>query len=331
MEIDHARRRRLRANHSATHLLHEALRHVLGDHVAQKGSLVAPDRLRFDFSHPRAVSSDELAEVQDIVNDRVRMNSDVSTRIMTPDAAIELGALALFGEKYGDEVRVVQMGGDSGVPGRGAWSVELCGGTHVNRTGDISLLKIVSESAVAGGVRRIEAVTEAGALEWMESRENALMQAADILKVAPEQLAERVARLVEDNRKAERDISQLRRKLAAGGAGGDAPSVINGMNFVGRLLEDTPARELKSMADEIKTNLSNTVICLVATENGKASIVVAVTPDIAESRSAVDLVRVGSAALGGGGGGGRPDMAQAGGPDAGAAQAAIDAVSAALA
>ena len=331
MDIDHGRRRRLRANHSATHLLHEALRHVLGDHVAQKGSLVAPDRLRFDFSHPRAVSSEELAKVQDIVNDRVRMNSDVSTRIMTPDAAIELGALALFGEKYGDEVRVVQMGGDSGVPGRGAWSVELCGGTHVNRTGDISLLKIVSESAVAGGVRRIEAVTEAGALEWMDARESALMQAADILKVAPEQLAERVARLVEDNRKAERDISQLRRKLAAGGAGGDAPTNVNGVNFVGRLLEDTPARELKSMADEIKTNLSNAVICLVATENGKASIVVAVTSDLVASRSAVDLVKVGSAALGGGGGGGRPDMAQAGGPDATAAQAAIDAVSAALA
>ena len=331
MDIDQGRRRRLRANHSATHLLHEALRHVLGDHVAQKGSLVAPDRLRFDFSHPRAVSSEELAKVQDIVNDRVRMNSDVSTRIMTPDAAIELGALALFGEKYGDEVRVVQMGGDSGVPGRGAWSVELCGGTHVNRTGDISLLKIVSESAVAGGVRRIEAVTEAGALEWMDARESALMQAADILKVAPEQLAERVARLVEDNRKAERDISQLRRKLAAGGAGGDAPTIVNGVNFVGRLLEDTPARELKSMADEIKTNLSNAVICLVATENGKASIVVAVTSDLVASRSAVDLVKVGSAALGGGGGGGRPDMAQAGGPDATAAQAAIDAVSAALA
>ena len=331
MDIDHGRRRSLRANHSATHLLHEALRHVLGDHVAQKGSLVAPDRLRFDFSHPRAVSSEELAKVQDIVNDRVRMNSDVSTRIMTPDAAIELGALALFGEKYGDEVRVVQMGGDSGVPGRGAWSVELCGGTHVNRTGDISLLKIVSESAVAGGVRRIEAVTEAGALEWMDARESALMQAADILKVAPEQLAERVARLVEDNRKAERDISQLRRKLAAGGAGGDAPTNVNGVNFVGRLLEDTPARELKSMADEIKTNLSNAVICLVATENGKASIVVAVTSDLVASRSAVDLVKVGSAALGGGGGGGRPDMAQAGGPDATAAQAAIDAVSAALA
>ena len=298
--------------------------------MAQKGSLVAPDRLRFDFSHPRAVEADELVRVQEIVNERIRMNSEVSTRIMTPDAAIELGALALFGEKYGDEVRVVQMGGPADAEGRGAWSVELCGGTHVGRTGDVSLLRIVSESAVAGGVRRIEAVTEAGALEWIDGRERALTEAADLLKVSPEQLAERVARLVEDNRKAERDITSLRRKLAAGGTGGDAPSVVNGVNFVGRLLEDTPARELKSMADEIKANLTNAVICLVATDNGKASIVVAVTPDLAESRNAVDLVKAGSAALGGGGGGGRPDMAQAGGPNADAASAAIEAVSAAL-
>jgi alanyl-tRNA synthetase len=330
MDIDGMRRRRLRANHSATHLLHEALRHVLGDHVAQKGSLVAPDRLRFDFSNPRAVTGDELARVQAIVNERIRMNSDVSTRIMTPDAAIELGALALFGEKYGDEVRVVQMGGATDIEGRGAWSVELCGGTHVGRTGDISLLRIVSESAVAGGVRRIEAVTEAGALEWLDSREQALLQAAEMLKVAPEQLADRVARLVEDNRKAERDITNLRRKLAAGGSADEAPTMVNGVNFVGRLLEDTPARELKSMADEIKANLSNAVICLVATDSGKASIVVAVTDDLTESRNAVDLVKVGSAALGGGGGGGRPDMAQAGGPNAEAAAAAIEAVSAAL-
>ena len=330
MEIDSVRRRRLRANHSATHLLHEALRHVLGDHVAQKGSLVAPDRLRFDFSHPRAVSDEEMVRVEAIVNERIRMNSEVSTRIMTPDAAIELGALALFGEKYGEEVRVVQMGGETDIEGRGAWSVELCGGTHVGRTGDISLLRVVSESAVAGGVRRIEAVTESGALEWLDGREKALMEAADLLKVAPEQLAERVARLVEDNRKAERDISTLRRKLAAGGGSGEAPSVINGVNFVGRLLEDTPARELKSMADEIKANMQNAVICLVATDGGKASIVVAVTSDLVESRNAVDLVKLGSAALGGGGGGGRPDMAQAGGPDAAAASKAIDAVSAAL-
>lgn len=328
--IDAERRLRLRANHSATHLLHEALREVLGDHVAQKGSMVAPDRLRFDFSHQKAVSDDELQKVQDIVNTRIRMNSDVSTRIMTPDAAIELGALALFGEKYGEEVRVVQMGGPSDVEGRGAWSVELCGGTHVMRTGDISLLKVISESAVAGGVRRIEAVTQAGAIEWIDGRERMLTDVADLLKTAPEKLAERVAKLLEDAKKADRDISSLRRKLASGGGGDSGTETINGVNFVGRLLEDTPARELKSMADELKSGMSNGVICLVATDGGKASIVVAVTADIVETRNAVELVRVGSAALGGGGGGGRPDMAQAGGPDASKAGEAIKAVSAAL-
>ena len=331
MTIDTERRLRLRSNHSATHLLHEALRHVLGDHVAQKGSLVAPDRLRFDFSHPKAVSADELARVQAIVNDRIRMNSEVSTRIMTPDAAIELGALALFGEKYGEEVRVVQMGGDAETAGRGAWSVELCGGTHVGRTGDISLLKIVSESAVAGGVRRIEAVTQAGAMEWIEGREKVLSEASDILKVAPEKLAERVAKLLDDAKKAERDITNLRRKIAAGGGtSSSGAETVNGVNFVGRLLEDTPARELKSMADELKSGMEKAVICLVATDSGKASIVVAVTADLLDSHNAVDLVRVGSAALGGGGGGGRPDMAQAGGPDAANAEAALKAVSAAL-
>ena len=329
LSIDVARRLRLRANHSATHLLHEALRMVLGDHVAQKGSMVSPERLRFDFSHQKAVTAEELAEVQQIVNARIRMNDEVSTRIMTPEAAIELGALALFGEKYGDEVRVVQMGGASDVAGRGAWSVELCGGTHVARSGDISLLKIVSESAVAGGVRRIEAVTQQGALDWMDSRDAILTSAADALKVAPEQLAARVAKLLEDAKTAERDIVALRRKLASGG-GDSAVESVNGINFVGRLLEDTPARELKSMADEVKSSLSNAVVCLVATDGGKASIVVAVTADLADSHNAVDLVKVGSAALGGGGGGGRPDMAQAGGPDAGQASAAIAAVSAAL-
>ena len=329
LAIDVTRRLRLRANHSATHLLHEALRMVLGDHVAQKGSMVSPERLRFDFSHQKAVTTEELAEVQKIVNARIQMNDEVSTRVMTPEAAIELGALALFGEKYGDEVRVVQMGGDSDVAGRGAWSVELCGGTHVSRSGDISLLKIVSESAVAGGVRRIEAVTQQGALDWMDSRDTILTSAADALKVAPEQLAARVTKLLEDAKAAERDIVALRRKLASGG-GDNAVESVNGVNFVGRLLEDTPARELKSMADEVKSSLSNAVVCLVATDGGKASIVVAVTADLADSHNAVDLVKVGSAALGGGGGGGRPDMAQAGGPDAGQASAAIAAVSAAL-
>ena len=331
LQIDVSRRLRLRANHSATHLLHESLRLVLGDHVSQKGSLVSPDRLRFDFSHQKAVSTDELDQVQQIVNARIRMNSDVTTRIMTPDAAIELGALALFGEKYGDEVRVVQMGGAAGDDPNKAWSVELCGGTHVGRTGDISLLKIISESAVAGGVRRVEAVTHEGALAWIDARDAILTKSADLLKIAPDQLADRVAQLVEDRKKAERDISQLRRKLAAGGGGaGNGSDVVNGINFVGRLLEDTPARELKSMADEIKSSVENAVICLVATDAGKASIVVAVTADLAGQKSAVDLVKIGSAALGGGGGGGRLDMAQAGGPDASKAAEAIKAVSAAL-
>jgi len=330
LQIDVSRRLRLRANHSATHLLHEALRHVLGDHVAQKGSMVSADRLRFDFSHPKAVEADELARVQAIVNDRIRMNSEVSTRIMTPDAAIELGALALFGEKYGDEVRVVQMGGPADDGSDKAWSVELCGGTHVTRTGDISLLKIISESAVAGGVRRLEAVTQSGALEWIETRDHILTRAADLLKITPDQLADRVAQLLEERKKTERDLTQLRRKLAAGGGSAAAGEVVNGVNFVGRLLEDTPARELKSMADEIKSTLKNAVICLVATDAGKASVVVAVTDDLTKTKNAVDLVRLGSAALGGGGGGGRPDMAQAGGPNSDDAQAAIDAVAAAL-
>ncbi len=331
LDIDVTRRLRLRANHSATHLLHEALREVLGEHVAQKGSMVGPDRLRFDFSHPKAMLDDELARVQAIVNGRVQMNSDVTTRIMTPESAIELGALALFGEKYGDEVRVVQMGGATDVKGRTAWSVELCGGTHVNRTGDISILKIIGESAVAGGVRRIEAVTQSGAVEWIEHREQILNQTAELLKIAPEQLADRVAKLLEDNKRAERDITTMRRKLAAGGdAGGGGSEQINGVNFVGRLLQDTPARELKSMADEMKQGLENAVICLVATDSGKASIVVAVTDDLVAAKNAVDLVRVGSVALGGGGGGGRPDMAQAGGPNADYAEAALKAVAGAL-
>jgi alanyl-tRNA synthetase len=331
LQIDVSRHLRLCANHSATHLLHEALRLVLGDHVAQKGSLVSPDRLRFDFSHQKAVSPDELDQVQQIVNARIRMNSDVTTRIMTPDAAIKLGALALFGEKYGDEVRVVQMGGVADYDLNKAWSVELCGGTHVARTGDISLLKIISESAVAGGVRRVEAVTHEGALAWFDSRDAILTKSADLLKIAPDQLADRVAQLVEDRKKAERDISQLRRKLAAGGGGaGNGSDVVNGINFVGRLLEDTPARELKSMADEIKSSVENAVICLVATNAGKASIVVAITADLAGQKSAVDLVKIGSAALGGGGGGGRLDMAQAGGPNACKAAEALKAVSAAL-
>ena len=330
MVIDSDRREMVRANHSATHLLHEALREVLGDHVAQKGSFVGPDRLRFDFSHQKAVSAEELAQVEAIVNERITMNSDVSTRLMTPDEAIAEGALALFGEKYGDEVRVVSMGGHTEVEGRSAWSVELCGGTHVNRTGDIAILKVVSESAVAGGVRRIEAVTQRGARKWFDARDNQLTQVAQLLKASPEQVAERVANLLEDRKKLEREMSELRRKLATGGGGEGQAETIGNIKFVGKVLDDVPAKDLKPMADELKSSGGAMVVCLIARSDEKASIVVAVSPEAVDSFDAVELVKIGSAALGGKGGGGRPDMAQAGGPDAANAEEALAQIKAAL-
>ena len=324
--VDEERRTSLRANHSATHLLHEALRIVLGDHVAQKGSLVAPDKLRFDFSHSIAMSAEEISAVEDIVNARIRMNSDVSTRLMTPDEAVKEGALALFGEKYGDEVRVVSMGGPSEISGKSAWSVELCGGIHVTHTGDIALLKVISESAVAGGVRRIEAVTHAHGLSYLAGRDAALLRAAQILKAAPDQLEGRLEQLLDDRRKMEREISSLRQKLAAGGTDNNDSEMLGNIGYRGKVLDDTPARELKSMADAMRANASGTVICLVATDAGKASIVVSVTDDLIGQMDAVALVKVGAAALGGAGGGGRADMAQAGGPNAEAAADAVKAV-----
>ena len=324
--VDEERRTSLRANHSATHLLHEALRIVLGDHVAQKGSLVAPDKLRFDFSHSIAMSAEEISAVEDIVNARIRMNSDVSTRLMTPDEAVKEGALALFGEKYGDEVRVVSMGGPSEISGKSAWSVELCGGIHVTHTGDIALLKVISESAVAGGVRRIEAVTHAYGLSYLAGRDAALLRAAQILKAAPDQLEGRLEQLLDDRRKMEREISSLRQKLAAGGTENNDSEMLGNIGYRGKVLDDTPARELKSMADAMRANASGTVICLVATDAGKASIVVSVTDDLIGQMDAVALVKVGAAALGGAGGGGRADMAQAGGPNAEAAADAVKAV-----
>ena len=324
--VDEERRTSLRANHSATHLLHEALRIVLGDHVAQKGSLVAPDKLRFDFSHSIAMSAEEISAVEDIVNARIRMNSDVSTRLMTPDEAVKEGALALFGEKYGDEVRVVSMGGPSEISGKSAWSVELCGGIHVTHTGDIALLKVISESAVAGGVRRIEAVTHAHGLSYLAGRDAALLRAAQILKAAPDQLEGRLEQLIDDRRKMEREISSLRQRLAAGGTDNNDSEMLGNIGYRGKVLDDTPARELKSMADAMRANASGTVICLVATDAGKASIVVSVTDDLIGQMDAVALVKVGAAALGGAGGGGRADMAQAGGPNAEAAADAVKAV-----
>jgi len=330
MEVDAARRDLLRSNHSATHLMHEALREVLGDHVMQKGSLVAPERLRFDFSHTKQVSGEELAEVEHIVNSRIRMNSAVSTRLMTPDDAIAEGALALFGEKYGDEVRVVSMGGPTDVEGRSAWSVELCGGTHVSRTGDISLFKVTTEGAVAGGVRRIEAVTNQGAIDWVNQRLNVLSEAATAVKSTPEQLAERVSSLMADRRKAEQTITELRKQLAEGGGSAGETTEINGITFERRILDNTPAKDLKSIADGILKNLEVGVVAIISREEGKASIVVGATPSAVEKIDAVTLVRIGSAALGGKGGGGRPDMAQAGGPDATQAEAALDAIADAI-
>ena len=330
--VDGDRRSMTKANHSATHLLHEALREVLGEHVAQKGSHVGPERLRFDFSHQKAVTAEELAAVEEIVNARILMNDEVTTRLMTPDDAIKEGALALFGEKYGDEVRVVSMGGATDVEGRTAWSVELCGGTHVSRSGDIAILKIISESAVAGGVRRIEAVTQKGARQWMSSRDKQLSDVASMLKASPEQVSERVAQLLEERKKLDKDVSELRRKLASGGGSGNAQQAetIGNVSFIGKVLDDVPAKDLKPLADELKSAGGALVIALISRNEGKASIVVSVSDDAVSDFDAVSLVRIGSQALGGKGGGGRPDMAQAGGPDASKAQDAIEAIKQAL-
>jgi alanyl-tRNA synthetase len=335
MRVDRERREALRANHSATHLLHAALRRVLGAHVTQKGSLVAPDRLRFDFSHNKAVTAEELRQVEAEVNRQVRVNDAVRTRLMTPDAAIEQGALALFGEKYDDEVRVLTMGRDLEAGGEKPYSVELCGGTHVRQTGDIGVFKIVGESAVAAGVRRIEALTGEAALRHMDSQEAALAEAASVLRVNPAEVPARVTVLMEERRKLDREMSELRRKLATGGGGSAAPEAeakdVAGVKFAGRRMDGVPAKELKAMADAMKQQVGSGVVAVVAVDEGKASLVVGVTDDLTARVSAVDLVRAGSAALGGKGGGGRPDMAQAGGPDGDKAEEALAAVEAALA
>ncbi len=337
LRVDGAQRTGLRANHSATHLLHQALRRQLGEHVTQKGSLVAPERLRFDISHPKPLSYQELRAVEADVNRRVRGNGDVETVLMTPDDAVEHGALALFGEKYGDEVRVVSMGDAvSGEDAAMRYSTELCGGTHVRRTGDIGLFKIVSESAVGAGLRRIEALTGEAALAYLTQQEELLARAAAELKTAPAELPQRVAQLLEERKKLERELAEARRKLATGGGGvvEAAPAARNvaGIAYLAKSLGDMPAKELKGMADELKAKLGSGVVALVASAEGKASIVVGVTDDLTKRGvSAVDLVRAGAAAVGGKGGGGRPDMAQAGGPDAGKLDAALSAIEAALA
>ena len=327
-EVDHERRTAIRAHHSATHLLHEALRRRLGEHVVQKGSLNAPDRLRFDVSHPRPITPDELAWVEREVNARIRENSEVDTRLMSPDAAVAEGAMALFGEKYGDEVRVVFMGRGEG--NKPAYSIELCGGTHVARTGDIGLLQIVGEGAVAAGVRRVEAVAAAAALDFVTETRQRLNEAAQAIKASPADVPARVLALLDDRRRIEQQVTELQRKLATGGAEAKLEQV-NGVKLAARNLGEVPARELKSLADAIQKQIGSGVVALVSTAEGKASIVVGVSPDLTSRFSAVDLVRAASAAVGGKGGGGRPDMAQAGGPDAAAAEAALAAVRSALA
>ena len=327
-EVDHARRSAIRAHHSATHLLHEALRQRLGEHVVQKGSLNAPDRLRFDVSHPRPIGPDDLAWVEREVNARIRENSEVATRLMTPDAAVAEGAMALFGEKYGEEVRVVSMG--EGTGNRAAWSIELCGGTHVRRTGDIGLFQIVAEAAVGAGVRRIEAVAAAAAVDFVAATRQRRGEAAQALKASPAELPLRLGALMEDRRRLEGQVLDLQRKLATGGAEARLERV-NGVQLAARNLGEVPARELKSLADAIGKQIGSGIVALVSTAEGKASIVVGVSPDLTGRFNAVELVRAASAAVGGKGGGGRPDLAQAGGPDGAAADAALAAVRTALA
>ncbi|MCG8354909.1 MAG: alanine--tRNA ligase [Kiloniellales bacterium] len=337
LRIDAARRAGLRAHHSATHLLHEALRRRLGDHVVQKGSLVAPDRLRFDISHPKPMSEEDLRAVEAMVNDRVRANAEVVTRFMTPDEAVEAGALALFGEKYGEEVRVVSMGGQEPAKrdGMGHFSTELCGGTHVRRTGDIGFFKITGESALAAGVRRVEALAGEAAAAHSAEQNALLSRAATAIKAAPSDLPERVQSLLEERKRLERELGELRRKLATSGGNGAAAAPaareVGGTKFTSRLLSDVPAKDLKPMADELKKQVGSGVVALVAVNEGRASLVVGVTGDLTDRLSAIDLVRAGSQAVGGKGGGGRPDMAQAGGPDGAAAQAALTAIEGALA
>jgi alanyl-tRNA synthetase len=327
-DVDHERRATIRAHHSATHLLHEALRQRLGTHVGQKGSLNAPDRLRFDISQPRPLTGEDIAWVEAEVNARIRENTAVTTRLMTPAAAVETGAMALFGEKYGEEVRVVSMGRGEG--NKAAYSIELCGGTHVQRTGDIGYFKILSEGAVAAGVRRIEAVTGAYAEAVVSEMQHRLNEVAGALRASPADAPERVAAVQESVRRLERQVADLQRKLATGGSASEVEDV-NGVKLAARNLGEVPARDLKGLADAISKQMGSGVVALVSTSEGKASIVVGVSQDLTGRFNAVELVRVASAAVGGKGGGGRPDMAQAGGPDGAQADAALAAVRGALA
>ena len=334
LSVDAARRDRIRANHSATHLVHAALRNRLGANVTQKGSLVAEDRFRFDFSHPKALTPEEIAQIEADVNAQIRANEPVSTRLMTPEDAIAAGAMALFGEKYGDEVRVLSMGkGDEH-----SYSVELCGGTHVRALGDIALFKIISESAVSSGVRRIEALTGEAARQWLLGRDEALKSAAAALKTSPDEVPARVAAMAEALKKAERELADAKKALALGGGGagggaaaGPAIEQVGDVAFLAQVVEGLDPKELRGTVDGLKKQVGSGVAMLVAVNDGRASVAVGVTDDKTGSHSAVDLVKAAVAALGGQGGGGRPDMAQGGGPNGGAADDAVAAVKAALA
>ncbi len=334
LTVDHTRRSGNRIHHSATHLLHEALRLTLGSHVAQKGSLVEPNRLRFDISHNKALSPDELHQVEQIANDIVLQNDKVSTRLMTVDAAIAEGAMALFGEKYGDEVRVVSMGRNEHGAGRPIYSLELCGGTHVGRTGDIGLVKVVGESAVAAGVRRIEALAGSAARAYLEEQDRRVLAAAAVLKAPASEIVSRIETLMDDRRKLERELAEAKKQLAMGGGkgGGDEGiSEVNGIKLMARVLKGISPNDMKGLVDEGKAKLGSGVVALVGiNDEGRAGLVVGVTNDLVSRFNAVDLVRAGAAVLGGKGGGGRPDMAQAGGPDGDRAEEALAAVKAAL-
>ncbi|WP_298724549.1 alanine--tRNA ligase [uncultured Ferrovibrio sp.] len=324
LSVDVARRAAIASNHSATHLLHAALRRKLGDHVTQKGSLVAPDRFRFDISHPKPLSHEEIAAVEAEVNEMIRQNDAVTTRLMTPSEAIAAGAMALFGEKYGDEVRVLSMGK---LPDGKDYSTELCGGTHVKRTGDIALFKIVNEGAVAAGVRRIEALTGEAARAYFAEQEETLKAAADALKAQPREVPQRLAALLEERRKLERELSELRKQLATGGgAGGPQVKDVNGVKFAARKLDGVPAKDLRGMVDAMKKEIGSGVVALTSVADGKVAVVVGVSPDLTAKLNAAELVKIATPLIGGQGGGGRPDFAQGGGADPAGAEKALDAI-----
>ena len=334
LHVDHTRRSGNRIHHSATHLLHEALRLTLGSHVAQKGSLVEPNRLRFDVSHNKSMSHDELSQVEAIANGMVLQNDQVTTRLMSVDAAIAEGAMALFGEKYGDEVRAVSMGRNTHGAGRPIYSLELCGGTHVYRTGDIGLIKVISESAVAAGVRRVEALAGPAARAYLEEQDRRVQAVAAVLKTAPADVVSRIEVLMDERRKLEKELAEARKQLAmrgGGTSGEEGISEVNGIKFMARILKGISPNDMKGLVDEGKARLGSGVVALIGiNDEGRAGLIVGVTPDLTARFNAVDLVRTGSAVLGGKGGGGRPDMAQAGGPDGGKAEDALAAIRAAL-